>query len=182
MSEAVSRRTWLYAGVAGAAALVGVGLGAARWGSPQAVNDEADAKALAQLWGSSFDAPGGEKVAMQGFRGKPLLLNFWATWCPPCVDELPLLNRFYDENRGNGWQIVGIAVDKLESVKAFLQRLPLAFPVAMAPAEGMSLAKALGDDVSALPFSVLLGRDGAVLARKIGRLSPEDLARWSKLG
>ena len=182
MSETISRRKWLYVGAAGVAVLAGAGLGAARW-SASGQTQEADAKALAQLWSLSFDTPTGTKLAMQSFRGKALLLNFWATWCPPCVDELPMLNRVYSE--GQGLQIVGIAVDQLAPVQTFLKRLPLAFPVAIANMDGLVLSKALGNQAGGLPFSVLIGGSGAdatVLARKIGRLSPEDLARWGKLG
>ena len=118
---------------------------------------------------------------MQGLRGRPLLINFWATWCPPCVDELPLLDAFYRENESKGWQVVGIAVDKLTPVQSFLGRQPLAFPVVLAGMEGLNLSKNLGNQAGGLPFSVLFGADGSILHRKIGKLSEQDLKLWREL-
>ena len=125
--------------------------------------------------------PAGNRLALQGMRGRPLLINFWATWCPPCVEELPLLDAFYRENESKGWQVLGIAVDKLAPVQAFLQRQPLAFPVVLAGMEGLSLSKNLGNQAGGLPFSMLLGADGSILHRKIGKLSEQDLQLWREL-
>lgn len=187
----MERRHFLYAGAAAAAGVAGAGW--AWWRAdqqvalmqPQPLSAGAQAEALAQLWALTFDTPStannGQRLPMQSLRGKPLIINFWATWCPPCIDELPLLNAFYRENKAKGWQIVGIAVDKLAPVQAFLKRLPLDFPVAVAGAEGMMLTKQLGNQVSGLPFTVLVGADGVVLNRKIGKLSEADLAQWREL-
>lgn len=167
------RRRGLLAGVAVAAALAGAG--AAWWRfTPRG----ADAEALAQFWVSEFESPDGAALAMQAFRGRPLLLNFWATWCPPCVQELPRLNAFYEQHRAQGWQVLGLAIDQQASVKGFLQRTPLAFPVALGGVAGMGLVRGLGNPNGGLPFSVLLGSDGAVSQRKIGELSETDLQQW----
>ncbi|MDA8444501.1 TlpA family protein disulfide reductase [Paracidovorax valerianellae] len=173
-----SRRRWLYGGVAAAAALGGAGLAWWRF-QPHAVMTGAEAA----LWAERFDAPaGGEPVAMERFRGKPLLVNFWATWCPPCVDELPLLNAFYRENAAKGWQVVGLAIDQPSSVRKFLDRLPLEFPVGLAGLSGTELGRSLGNLTGGLPFSVLLGADGTVLHRKMGQVTPQDLQQWVALG
>ena len=134
-----------------------------------------------QLWGLEFDTPAGTRLAMQGLRGRPLLINFWATWCPPCVEELPLLDAFFRENADKGWQVLGIAVDKLVPVQSFLGRQPLAFPVVLAGMEGLNLSKNLGNQAGGLPFSVLFGADGSILHRKIGKLSEQDLKLWREL-
>ena len=117
---------------------------------------------------------------MEAFRGRPLLLNFWATWCPPCVEELPLLNRFYADHRAKGWQVVGLAIDQPSNVRQFLARLPLEFPVALGGLAGSDIGRALGNDKGGLPFSVLFGADGNILKRKIGQLTAQDLQEWSK--
>jgi len=91
-------------------------------------------------------------LRLQDFRGKPLLLNFWATWCPPCIEELPLINAFYVNQKARGWQVIGLAVDRPAAVKGFLQKTPLNFPIALAGTTGGELATKLGNPSGALPF------------------------------
>lgn len=170
------RRRWLYAAVATAAGLTGAGWAWRRL-SPRPV----DEPAVTALWGQAFETPDGSQLALQGLQGRPLLINFWATWCPPCVEELPLLDSFYRENKHNGWQVLGIAVDKVAPVQAFLTRQPLGFPVVLAGMAGVALSKSLGNEAGGLPFSVLLGADGRLRSRKIGKLTPADLAQWRQL-
>ena len=168
-----SRRRWLTLGVAGAAAAAGAGLAWWRF-SPRS----ADAQAVDQFWASEFEGLNGAQVSMAAFRGHPLLLNFWATWCPPCVQELPRLNAFYEEHKAGGWQVLGLAIDQLASVQQFLQRAPLAFPVALGGVSGLTLVRGLGNPNGGLPFSVLFAANGAIAQRKIGELSSSDLQQW----
>lgn len=129
----------------------------------------------------SFDAPDGQPQAMRSFRGKPLLLNFWATWCPPCVEELPLLDAFYQEQKANGWQVLGLAVDQPSAVRKWLQAKPLSFAVGMAGLGGTELSKSMGNLSGGLPFTVVFGASGALLHRKTGKVSKDDLAQWAQL-
>jgi thiol-disulfide isomerase/thioredoxin len=169
----IDRRHLLYAGIASLAALGGAGL--AWWRhQPTAVGAEADS----EFWAQSFDTPEGGRLAMQRFHGRPLLVNFWATWCSPCVEEMPLLDSFYRENSSKSWQVVGLAVDKPDPVRRFLQRVPVSYPIAMADATGLELGRALGNSQGGLPFSVVFGAGGAPIHRKIGKLSPDDLQQW----
>jgi thiol-disulfide isomerase/thioredoxin len=168
-----SRRTVLYAGAAAAAALGGA---AVAWWKFQ---PHGSADVDPALWSLSFDTPTGGKVVMQNLRGKPLLVNFWATWCPPCIEELPLLDRFYRENSSKGWQVLGLAIDKLDAVDRFLARTPVTYPVGMAGLAGTDLGRSLGNTAGGLPFTVVFGSKGAVMHRKIGKLAPEDLQQWA---
>jgi thiol-disulfide isomerase/thioredoxin len=120
-------------------------------------------------------------LPLQSFRGKPLLVNFWATWCPPCIEELPLINAFYNKNRANGWQVIGLAIDKPAAVRAFLRQTPLDFPVVVEPLDGSELARQLGNPSGSLPFSIAINAQGGIVQRKLGRLNPEDLALWAQL-
>ena len=123
----------------------------------------------------------GTRKTLADLHGKVILLNIWATWCPPCVEELPLLSDFYNLNSPKGWQVIGLAVDQVEPVKRFLLKTPVTFPVLMAGATGVELSKSLGNLVGGLPFSVVLGSDGLVAHRKMGKVSPDDLRAWTAL-
>lgn len=171
-----SRRRWLLGGVAGAAALAGVGL-AWRNYQPQPMAPSAESG----LWSLEFSTPDGSRLSMAALRGKPLLLNFWAPWCPPCVEELPLLSGFYSENSASGWQVLGLAVDQLDPVQRFLAKSPVTFPVAMAGMPGIDISKSFGNLSGALPFTVVLGSDGLVAHRKMGKVTPDDLRAWALL-
>jgi thiol-disulfide isomerase/thioredoxin len=172
-----SRRTWLLVGGVAAAAAAG-GAGFALWRYRQADVQAGDADAL---WAASFQTPQGQALPMASLRGKPLLVNFWATWCPPCVEELPLLDAFYRQHAANGWQVVGLAIDQPSAVRNFLQRTPVSFPVGFAGLEGTALSKSLGNMAGGLPFSVVFGADGSIRQRRMGRLSQADLQQWSQL-
>ena len=172
----VNRRRALYAGVAVAAAVCGAGL--AWWRlQPHAMQ----AGAEQALWTQAFDTPDGARLALANYAGKPLLINFWATWCPPCVEELPMLNTFYRDNKANGWQVVGLAIDQPSSVRKFLARLPLDFPVGLAGLGGSELGRSLGNLTGGLPFTVVFSADGRVLHRKMGQVTSQDLQTWSTL-
>jgi thiol-disulfide isomerase/thioredoxin len=171
-----SRRGWIQGLVAGLAGLTGAGL--AWW---QFKADTPEKTDPGKFWALEFDTPMASKLSMAAFRGRPLVLNFWATWCPPCIEELPLLDAFYRQNSSNGWQVLGLAIDKPGFVLAFLKHSPVSFPVAMAGFEGIDLSKSLGNFAGGLPFSVVLGGDGQVLKRKIGKISEQDLALWREL-
>ena len=175
-SPIAMQRRRLMAAVAASAGLAGAGL--AWWNYRPA---PALAAAEEALWRLRFDTPSGSQLDMQAFRGRPLLLNFWATWCPPCVEELPLVDRFFKDHAVNGWQVVGLAVDQLPAVQGFLQKTPVSFPVGMAGLGGTELGRSLGNLSGGLPFTVLLGVTGAVLHRKMGKLSAADLQVWSAL-
>jgi thiol-disulfide isomerase/thioredoxin len=160
-------------------AAAGVGLGLGWWQSQGKVTPQS--QPVDGFWSLQWDTPQGAALRAEIFRGKPMLINFWATWCPPCVEELPLINDFYLKNRANGWQVLALAVDKPSAVNAFLGRMPLDFPVGMAGLSGTELGRSLGNLTGALPFTVVIGSDGAVAYRKLGRVSVEDLQGWAAL-
>ena len=130
---------------------------------------------LQRLWSSSYQHPNGDDVDWNQFKGRPLIINFWATWCGPCVEEMPLIDRFYKENKANGWQVVGLAIDQPSRVKAFLSQTPVSYPVVLAGLGGTELSQALGNESGALPFTIILDANEHVLFKKIGKLKVEEL-------
>ncbi len=172
-----TRRGWVAA--AAGLALAGVGAGLA-WRTSQR-RAVALSAAEQQFWLQQFVQLDGRTLATARLKGKPLMLNFWATWCPPCIDELPLLNAFFTKNKANGWQVLGLAVDQAGPVNRFLSQSPLAFPVALAGFPGIEVSKSLGNLAGSLPFTVVFNAAGQVVHRKMGRLTPDDLNAWAHL-
>ena len=173
----MNRRTALTLGIAAAAAAGGAGLAAWRL-RLQPQPPAQDAAAVAGLWARSFERPGGGELAMASLLGRHTLVNFWATWCPPCVKELPMLDAFHRTHGPRGWQVVGLAVDGPTPVREFLARSPVAFPIGLAGLDGIEIGKALGNTAGGLPFTVVFDRGGQVLERKLGELVQADLDGW----
>lgn len=170
--------TWKRRSALGAAGALALGAGA--WLGWRGVGGPGTASHVdPAVWSLEFEQPAGGTLRMQALRGKSVLLNFWATWCPPCVDELPLLDTFRERNMTRGWEVVGLAIDQPSAVRTFLGKLPLRFPVGLAGLEGSDLARRLGNTSGGLPYSVVFAPDGSVRSRRMGRVTTEDLAAWA---
>ena len=181
------KRKLIWAGAAAAGVAVGVYFGQRRLADEPVSAPEANPTpapsdpALKDLWAMEFELPDGGTFKFSAFKGKPIVLNFWATWCPPCVEELPLLDRFYRENASKGWQVVGIAADSARAVKQFLAKTPFAFPSPLAGLAGVDLSRSLGNLAGALPFTVVINRQGTVATRHMGKLSAEQISAFASL-
>lgn len=160
---------------AGAVALV-AGAGSAWWLRRTGAAVPAES---AGLWALQTERPDGGTLPMATFKGRALLLNFWAPWCPPCVEELPMIDAFFRQHAPNGWQVVGLAVDKPAAVQKFLAKTPVAFPVGILGLAGLWVVKELGNAAGGLPFTLVLDATGHVAERKIGQITPQDLQRWA---
>jgi thiol-disulfide isomerase/thioredoxin len=112
------------------------------------------------------------------FRGKVVVINFWAPWCPPCVEEMPEFDRLAAEFRGKNVEFVGIAIDSPSNVREFGQKLQVSYPLIPASFEGADLARAFGNASGALPFTVLLDRQGRAVQQKMGRMQSTQLREW----
>jgi peroxiredoxin len=118
------------------------------------------------------DATGTQR-SLQDFRGHPLIVNFWATWCAPCRREIPLLQRLRGIYKSDGLEIVGIAVDFPSAVADFVRHTPIAYPLLIGDDQGLAAAEKFGME-PVLPFSVFADRDGHIIAVKVGELHPEE--------
>ena len=174
MTLNANRRVAMYTGVAALAAIAGAGMAWKRQ-SVGAMGSEA----LAALWATEFDTPAGETLSMKALQGRPLVINFWATWCTPCIEEMPLIDAFFRENESKGWQVVGLAIDQPSRVRQFLTQFPVNYKIGLAGLNGTELSKMLGNDTGGLPFTVVLDANGQLLQRKLGKLTPDDIKKWA---
>lgn len=134
----------------------------------------------ADFWQQSFDTPDGKSIQLAQYRGKPLVINFWASWCPPCVKEMPDIDRFHQDMKAQGWQVLGLAIDGPTPVKEFLAKVPVRFDIGLAGFGGTELSQALGNTAGGLPFTVVIGADGRILHRKVGGTHYDELKSWTR--
>ena len=173
MTEAVGRR-WVLAAAGVLAAAAGAG-----WNLWRTAPREVAAGAADAVWPLRFERPEGGELVMAELRGRPLLINFWATWCPPCIKEMPELDRFAAAH-GQRVNVVGLAIDRLIPVQEFLARQPVRFAIGLAAVAGSDLGRQLGNEVGALPFTVLLDAQGKLVQRKLGETHFDELEGWLK--
>jgi peroxiredoxin len=120
----------------------------------------------------------GRMYRLADYRGHRVLLNFWASWCGPCLDELPALDRAQARFGENGPIVLGIAMDEPARVRAFLADHPVHYPILLGRMEPPSTSLLWGDSGEILPYSVLIGADGHVIATQRGPLDAGQLDRW----
>jgi thiol-disulfide isomerase/thioredoxin len=163
-----ARRAWLVGGVALAA--LALGAGTAWYQLRPTANTDGSA-----ILGLVLPDANGQQQAMAQWRGKVLVVNFWATWCAPCREEMPQFVRIQTRDTAKGVQFVGIAVDDAAKVRDFAQEIGLNYPSLIGGFGAIELSKTLGNRLSALPFTVVLDRDGRVALTHLGPLKPRDL-------
>lgn len=130
------------------------------------------------LFASTFADPDDHPQPLSQWKGRLLVVNFWATWCAPCVEEMPDLQKVRDEYAGRGVEIIGIGIDNIKKIRDFRDQHRLTLPLLVAGAGGSELGRALGNVAGALPYTVLVARDGRIVQRKLGQIKPSELRRW----
>ena len=115
-------------------------------------------------------------VALEAYRGKPMIVNFWARWCGPCRVEIPELIRVHDKFRKKGLVVLGIGLeDKAESVRDFMKAYEMNYPVLLAKDKGIELMQALGNPKAGLPYTIVVNRKGEIVASKLGAMNKAEL-------
>lgn len=171
------RREALILGAAGvAAAAAGFLLGPLVLRSTE--NDssgEAPGSGESALRTGAFPDLNGQVRRLSEWRGRVLVCNFWATWCAPCREEIPVLMTARAKYASTGLEIVGIALDNATNVRQFAATYKISYPVLLADADGLDLMRALGNSGGGLPYTVVANRQGGVVHRKLGALKEADL-------
>lgn len=170
----MNRRTGLIMLATGALA-AGLGVAVNWWRTEPA---RATPDATAALFAATFHDADGRPQPLAQWRGQPLVVNFWATWCPPCVEEMPDLQQIREAYRDRGVEVVGIGIDSAARIAEFRDKHRITLPLLVAGIGGSDLNRALGNGSGALPFTVLIGADGSIRERQLGQVKPEQLRRW----
>lgn len=160
------------------ALLAGVGgYFANRASQPEPVTPHRDisAETVNALLALSLPDTHGQAQAIEQWRGKVIVANFWATWCPPCRKEIPDFAAASQALADQPVQFVGISIDSLEKVQAFNDEFKVPYPLLIAGPEALALAAGFGNDARALPFTVIIDREGKARDVKLGTLNREEL-------
>ncbi len=122
----------------------------------------------------------GKSQALAQWRGKVLVVNFWATWCSPCLEEIPQFVRMQERLGNQGLQFVGIAVDNVAKVREFAAKYRINYPVLIGEMDAIELARAAGNEFGGLPFTVVMDRKGRLIGTELGGLNEEKLTALIK--
>ena len=128
------------------------------------------------LFASKLSSSDDKPVALEAYRGKPLIVNFWARWCAPCRVEIPELIKTQEKYGKGGLVVIGIGLeDKAESVRDFMKAYEMSYTVLLAKTGGIELMQALGNTRAGLPFTVAIGPKGNIVASKLGAMNRAEL-------
>ena len=169
----MNRRQWIViAGVSVLALLTGVFT--SQWISQSGLASEPSIKAF---FANSWQTPDGKPADTQDWRGKVLVVNFWASWCPPCVEEMPTLDKVAQEYSAKNVLIVGIGIDSPSNIREFLQKTPVSYPIVIGGLEGSNLSKQMGNAQGALPYTVVINPKGKSIYTKLGKITEDELKK-----
>jgi thiol-disulfide isomerase/thioredoxin len=166
---------------------IGIGIVAAALGAFVASRELATAGAAGAadaagtaFFSQTFPDSAGKPHALADYRGKVVVINFWATWCVPCVEEIPELSRLSSEYRPKNVAFVGIGIDNASNIVDFEKKVTASYPLLVAGTMGSDLLREYGDTAGGLPFTLILDGKGAVRATKLGKVSEKELRAWLK--
>jgi thiol-disulfide isomerase/thioredoxin len=169
-----ARRALIVISVMATGLLAGIGIGLWRM-APEPVAD------VGWFYELSFPDTQGRPVALAEYRKGYTLVNFWATWCPPCIEEMPELSVFHDKWSSKGINVIGLAVDSPSNVREFLDDKKFSYPLLITGAAGSELARRMGSRIDALPYTALIDPQGRVVRQKMGRIYEEELNKWTEM-
>ena len=169
----MNRRQWMMIGGISVLALV-AGIFSSHWISQTGLASDPSIKAF---FANPWKTPDGKSANIDDWRGKVLAVNFWASWCPPCVEEMPTLDKIAQEYASKNVLIVGIGIDSPSNIRQFLEKTPVSYPIMIGGLDGSALAKQMGNAQGALPYTVIINAKGKSVFTKLGKISEEELKK-----
>jgi thiol-disulfide isomerase/thioredoxin len=148
------------------------------WNWRRAAPDTAAGEPAVWLFALKLPDADGIERPLRTWQGKMLVVNFWATWCAPCVEEMPELQKFADEFASRNVAVIGIGVDEADKIRDFRREHGLRIPLLAAGFDGMDIARRLGNPEPVLPYTALVTPDGQLVEEHSGRIQPPELRRW----
>lgn len=140
-------------------------------------NEVATTGPVDALFAANFPDQIGATQSLNQWRGKVIVVNFWATWCPPCREEMPELSAFQEQYRSRDVVVLGISTDDVAKIREFAKTSPTTYPLLSGDFQAMALAESLGNNKGILPYTVLLRPDGSVANAYLGRLDMKILEK-----
>lgn len=172
----MNRRQWIIICGVGLLALLGGAL-TSQWISKAGLASDSSVKAF---FANPWQSPDGKPVNTSEWQGKVLVVNFWASWCPPCVEEMPALDLLAQENLQQNILFVGIGIDSPSNIREFLKSTPVSYPIVIGGLGGSNLSKQMGNSQGALPYTVIINPKGKDIYTKLGKIDEDELRKAIK--
>ena len=169
----MNRRQWIIITVISLLALL-AGVVSSHWISQTGLASDPSIKAF---FANPWQTPEGKPANSEHWRNKVLVVNFWASWCPPCVEEMPALNKIAQEYADKNVLIVGIGIDSPSNIREFLEKTPVSYPIVIGGLEGSNLSKQMGNTQGALPYTVIINPQGKSIYTKVGKINEDDIKK-----
>lgn len=144
------------------------------------LESEASKKGAEKIFAVTLMDVHGEQQSMSQWKGKVLVVNFWATWCAPCREEIPEFIEMQNEYRDQELLFVGIAIDRKEKVVAYSKEFGINYPVLIGNSNTMSVAEETGNPHGALPYTIIVNREGEIIDTFLGRVHKKKLEKTLK--
>jgi thiol-disulfide isomerase/thioredoxin len=156
-----------------------VALGAGLAANRMSANAAANESSAASLYDKTFPDATGKMHPMSELKGHLVVVNFWATWCVPCVKEIPELSKI-SSGYGKKVAFVGIGIDSADKIAEFEQKTPTSYPLLVAKTDGSDLVREFGDNAGGLPFTIVIDQKGVIRDTKMGPIDEQELRQWLK--